>query len=113
MVRANPELLLRALVNLLRNALRYGGENGTIAIRARRENERALIEIADQGPGLPPALLEKVFEPFFRLEDDRNRAGGGSGLGLAIVKTCVEACQGRVSARNRQPTGLVVSIELG
>ena len=61
---------------------------------------------------MPEASLQQIFDPFFRAEPSRSRDTGGAGLGLAIVKTCVEACQGTVSARNRVPQGLEVQIVL-
>ncbi len=112
MVKANAELLLRALVNLLRNALRHGDPDSVIEISAVRHGPVVLLEIRDYGPGVPEAELERIFEPFYRLEPDRNRKSGGSGLGLAIVKTCIKACQGRVWAHNLEPSGLSVIIEL-
>lgn len=63
-------------------------------------------------PGVPEASLQQIFDPFFRGEPSRSRDTGGVGLGLAIVKTCVEACRGTVSARNRVPRGLEVEIIL-
>jgi two-component system sensor histidine kinase CpxA len=112
---AQPDLLSRAVANLIRNALRYGvppsGEGGEIAITGHREGERVVISVIDQGPGIPEELVDRIFDPFFRIEADRARETGGTGLGLAIVRTCVEACGGTVSATNRQP-GLAVTISL-
>ena len=112
MVKANAELLLRALVNLLRNALRHGDPDTVIEISSVRRGPEAILEVRDYGPGVPEEELERIFEPFYRLEPDRNRRSGGSGLGLAIVRTCIEACQGKVRARNLAPTGLSVTVEL-
>lgn len=70
------------------------------------------VEIADEGAGVPESSLEKLFDPFYRIESDRARQTGGTGLGLAIVKTCVEACQGKVSARILKPKGFAVTILL-
>jgi two-component system sensor histidine kinase CpxA len=111
-VRGNSELLARALANLLRNSLRYGGDCGPVEISAQKRNNMALIKIADCGPGVPEKYLDRIFDPFFRLEPDRSRNSGGAGLGLAIVKTCIEACQGKVKAGNREAGGFVVVIEL-
>ncbi len=111
-VKANPDLLVRALTNVIRNAVRYGSKPGPVEISAATSAETVILEVADTGPGIPQAYLERIFEPFFRLESDRNRAHGGAGLGLAIVKTCIDACQGQVSAHNRQPSGLVIVIKL-
>jgi two-component system sensor histidine kinase CpxA len=111
-VLAEPELLNRALSNLLRNAVRYAGEAGPIQLSAGREGENVLITVTDSGPGVPEAELARIFDPFYRVDTSRDRATGGTGLGLAIVKTCVEACGGAVSGRNRQPSGLEVTIRL-
>ena len=75
-----------------------------------REAERVLVEVemetvgsADPYPGVPEALLCRLFDPFFRIDDSRTRETGGTGLGLAIVQTCIQACGGTVRCRNRQP----------
>ena len=70
------------------------------------------IKVRDSGAGVPDDLLDRLFEPFFRPEPSRDRDSGGVGLGLTIVKTCVETCQGTVSAANLQSTGFVVTITL-
>ncbi len=110
---ANEALLLRALSNVIRNAIRYAGDQGPITISAQRQSSVVEISVADRGPGLPEAELEEVFAPFYRPESARTRETGGAGLGLAIVRTCVEACRGTVSCRNRVPHGLEVTIRLG
>jgi len=109
---ADSEYLIRAVSNLVRNAIRYAGQSGPVTVGARREGGEIVVTVSDCGPGLPPAELERIFAPFYRLEPSRNRASGGAGLGLAIVKSCVEACQGRVLCRNRTPTGLEVELRL-
>jgi len=109
---ANPELLQRALSNLVRNALRYAGHAGPIDIAARRDGSEVRLSVADCGPGIPNGHLEKVFETFYRIEADRGRETGGVGLGLAIVRASVEACGGTVRARNRAAGGLRVIIYL-
>lgn len=109
---ASPELLQRALANLFRNALRYAGDAGPITVTARREGSSAIITITDLGPGVPPAHLDRIFDAFYRIEPDRARNTGGAGLGLAIVKTCIEACGGTATAKNREPRGLEVRLTL-
>lgn len=109
---ANPELLQRALSNLIRNALRYAGHAGPIDIAARRDGPEVRLSVADRGPGIPKGHVEKVFETFYRIEADRGRETGGVGLGLAIVRASVEACGGTVRARNRAAGGLRVIIYL-
>ena len=99
----------RGIGNVVRNAIRYAKD---LEITAKAENGRVIIEIADRGPGVPEDALSRLFEPFYRPEAARGRTTGGSGLGLAITKRCIEACQGTVTARNREGGGLVVGIEL-
>jgi two-component system sensor histidine kinase CpxA len=105
-------LLLRALSNLIRNAVRYAGTDGPITISARRDGNSVTITVADSGPGLPMEEFDRVFTPFYRLDASRTRETGGAGLGLAIVKSCVEASGGTVQCRNREPHGLEVEIRL-
>ena len=84
-----------------------------ITVAARRGKDgQVLITVSDQGPGVPEGSLAQLFDPFYRTEPSRNRETGGVGLGLAIVKTCVESCQGTVSCRNREPSGLEVTIRM-
>ncbi len=111
-VKADAELLTRALSNLLRNAVRYAGEAGPITVRAQREQDQVTISVADHGPGVPPSDLARLFDPFYRADASRDRETGGVGLGLAIVKTCVESCGGTVACRNLEPAGLEVAIRL-
>jgi two-component system, OmpR family, sensor histidine kinase CpxA len=110
-VLAQPDYLYRSLANLVRNAVRYAG-GGPIRVSAKNGKDMVSISVADQGPGLPAGELGNVFKPFYRPEFARQRETGGSGLGLAIVKSCVEACGGAVSARNRSPHGLEVEMLL-
>jgi two-component system, OmpR family, sensor histidine kinase CpxA len=110
-VHAQGQLLSRAVANLVRNAIRYAGQAGPITVGARSVEDQVVLTVSDRGPGVPEGALPRLFEPFFRIEPDRDRATGGAGLGLAIVKTCVDACGGQVSARNLSP-GFEVEIRL-
>lgn len=110
-VMANRELLGRALGNVIRNALRHGGD-GRVVVSTASRNGHLSITVADEGPGVPEGDLDRLFDPFFRVDDARTRESGGSGLGLAIVRSCVEACSGTVTAANRQPNGFEVTITL-
>ncbi len=109
---AEPDILLRALGNLIRNAIRYAGSCGPITVSARRADGCVEMVVGDHGRGVPEEVLQRLFDPFFRLDDVRSRESGGVGLGLTIVKTCVEACRGTVECRNRQPHGLEVILRL-
>ena len=82
---------------------------------ARRTGERIVITVADEGPGIPPSDLTRVFERFYRVDKSRTREGkdpGGTGLGLSIVRHLVELHGGRVSAANRPERGAIFTVEL-
>lgn len=111
-VQAEPELLVRAVANLLRNAIRYAAHAGPILVRADASQEMVELTVADEGPGVREEELARLFDPFYRVDSSRDRTTGGVGLGLSIVKTCVESCHGSVTCRNRQPTGLEVTLRL-
>lgn len=106
------DALDRAIGNILRNAARYAADAGPIQIHAGQQDGQIIIRISDQGPGVPPEALPRLFEPFYRPEAARRRSTGGSGLGLAITMRCVEACRGKVTARLCEPTGLEISISI-
>lgn len=108
-VEGDPIALNRLVTNLVENALKYGG-----AARGRvyREDECAVIEIDDDGPGVPAAELDRVFEPFFRSEPSRNRETGGIGLGLAVVRSLARAHGGDVTLHNRPEGGLRARVTL-
>jgi two-component system, OmpR family, sensor histidine kinase CpxA len=111
-VLADPDVISRALGNLVRNAVRYAGQAGPITITAARQNDRVVIAVEDNGPGVPAADLDRLGEPFFRPELARTRESGGVGLGLAIVRNSVAACGGEVRFSNRSPQGFRAEIRL-
>jgi two-component system, OmpR family, sensor histidine kinase BaeS len=108
----DPERIRQVLYNLLDNALRHTPEGGTVRCAIRKAEQQILLEISDEGPGIPPTDLERVFERLYRTDAARNRAAGGSGLGLAIVRTLVEAHGGKVRAANRLEGGAVFTVSL-
>ncbi len=99
----NPELMARALHNIVRNGLRYA--RAAINVHAQLNGDTITIRICDDGPGIPPAMHAKIFEPFSRLETSRDKASGGYGLGLAIAARILQRHQGRVSVTNCEPNG--------
>ncbi len=111
-VAAPPDLLSRAVANVLRNAVSHAGAAGPISIHASRDGDHVHLVVADSGPGVPADTLEWLFTPFFRLDDARTSATGGTGLGLAIVRSAVEGCGGSVSCANGSPRGLEVHLRL-
>lgn len=103
-VRIRPHALRRALRNVIENAERYGGDNPRVCYQAR--NDEFVITVEDNGPGIPPAPeLERVFDPFFRLEQSRSLETGGHGLGLSIARTIIRAHGGDISLSNRDEGG--------
>jgi two-component system osmolarity sensor histidine kinase EnvZ len=99
----------RAISNLIDNALRYAGEPVEIALAAA--NGKAVVEVRDQGPGVPPSEVERLKRPFTRLDDSR-AGSGGSGLGLAIVERTAEAHGGSLELVPGSPRGLVARLSL-
>lgn len=104
-----PIALKRALTNLFDNAIKHGG---SAAIELRRTDDAVIISIADEGPGIPAEQLERVFEPFVRLDQSRNRETGGVGLGLTIARQTIIAEGGRLTLSNRPTGGLVATVSL-
>lgn len=116
-IEAAPLSLMRAITNVAENAVKYGGHaEVTMAARASRIE----ITVADSGPGIPPDLQERVFEPFYRLDPARSPDGdlaaigemGGTGLGLAIARHAFRAHGGDISLANRPAGGLVATLSL-
>jgi signal transduction histidine kinase len=104
-----PQALKRCLANLLENAVKYGKSARVVVDDS---SARLEIRIQDEGPGLPEAELEKVFEPFYRVEGSRSRETGGTGLGLTIARSIAEAHGGQLSLRNRVEGGLEAELSL-
>jgi len=114
-VHGDPSALHDVFRNLLENAVNYSPENGTVVMGSRREGDRMLLSVADQGRGIPEADLGRVFERFYRVDKARSRSErdpGGTGLGLAIVRHVVELHGGRVKAANSRDRGAVFTVEL-
>jgi signal transduction histidine kinase len=114
-VTGDPAKLHDALRNLLHNAINYGPAGSTIELTAARRNDRVLLNVSDEGPGIPTADLARVFERFYRVDKARShnaRDPGGTGLGLAIVKHLVGLHGGTVTVANRAPTGAIFTVEL-
>jgi signal transduction histidine kinase len=102
-LRCRPFALRRALSNLIDNATFYG-QSASARVESLADEVRIVID--DRGPGIPPGELERVFEPFVRLESSRSRATGGAGLGLAIARTIARGHGGDVRLENRPEGGL-------
>ena len=109
LVACRASALRRALRNLMENAAAYGGR---ATARIERDDEAIRIVVEDEGPGIPERDLERVFEPFVRLEASRNRETGGSGLGLAIARSIVRGHGGDIRLANRADGGLRATVAL-
>lgn len=110
-LEGSDSLLRSAVENVLRNAVRYTTPEVPVSISMKNESETAVIRIQDGGGGVPENELEKLFRPFYRVAEARDRASGGVGLGLAIAERAVHAHGGAISARNNE-NGLLVEIRL-
>ena len=111
-VRADADGLRTILDNLLDNAINYTPEGGRVTVRWGRQDETALIEVADTGVGIPPEHLSRIFERFHRVDKARDRQRGGTGLGLAIVKHLVQVFGGRVEVESEVDRGSTFRIAL-
>ncbi|HEY4366200.1 MAG TPA: ATP-binding protein [Steroidobacteraceae bacterium] len=107
-VLAKPNALKRCLSNLLHNAVKYG-TSARVSIEDGRE---LVVRIRDEGPGIPPEVLEQVFEPFYRVESSRSRDTGGTGLGLSIARDIAQAHGGSIVLRNLPERGLEAVLTL-
>ncbi|MEJ7728061.1 MAG: ATP-binding protein [Polyangiaceae bacterium] len=108
----DPASVEQVLENLVDNALKYGRAGGTVRIGGQRRADRLEISVADDGPGLEPRHLSRIFERFYRADPGRSREMGGTGLGLAIVKHLVEAMGGRVAVESELGHGCRFVVEL-
>ena len=105
MVEADVEKIKQVLINLMVNAIKYGNEDGEVLVRTFDMDENILIEVADNGNGIPQKHLSKIFERFYRVDKSRDREQGGSGLGLSIVKHIIEAHNQSINVRSTLGTG--------
>jgi signal transduction histidine kinase len=104
-----PQALRRLLTNLLDNARQYAHQVG---VRVEEADNEVVLHIADDGPGIPEAELERVMEPYYRVEASRDRATGGTGLGLSIARDIAQGHGGQLALRNRREGGLEATIHI-
>jgi signal transduction histidine kinase len=107
-LQAKPRALKRCLGNLVDNALKFG-KQATLQVE---DGDALVIRVADDGPGIPEESLERVFEPFYRLDSSRSRDTGGTGLGLSIARDVAQAHGGSLTLRNRPEGGLIAELRL-
>ena len=111
-VRANGPLLEQAVVNLVDNAIKYSPSGSRVEVSATADLSDTIIQVKDNGPGIPKEHIPRIFERFYRVDKSRSREAGGTGLGLAIVKHIVVAHHGAVTVDSELGRGTVFSIRV-
>lgn len=112
-VPADRLILRQGVINLLHNAIKYSPPGATINVRImKRDGQQAVLEVEDQGPGIPAEYQEKIFERFFRLDPARSREQGGAGLGLAIADWAVKAHGGSIEMESEEGRGSIFRVVL-
>ncbi|TFI52735.1 HAMP domain-containing histidine kinase [Mastigocladus laminosus UU774] len=111
-VKADYNRLKQVLLNLIDNAVKYSEPNTPIFLNANQQEQEVIIQVCDQGYGIPLQHQSRIFERFYRIDESRNQATGGTGLGLSIVKTLVEGMGGKVSVRSRLGEGSIFTVIL-
>jgi signal transduction histidine kinase len=108
------EVLIQMLVNLIENSLKFGKQSRErcITVSAAADDGWVRIAVADTGPGIPKHALKKVFDDFYRVDNDLTRTTGGTGIGLALVKKFMDALGGRVTAANNEGPGCTITLYL-
>lgn len=109
---SSEKALNMALENIIRNALRHTPAGGTVFVSAESDDQLCTVTVVDQGEGVPEHCLEKIFEPFFRVDKARDRDNGGFGLGLALSKRQIQGIGGTVHAENTDSAGLSVILRI-
>ena len=109
---ADSKLLSSAISNVVNNAVKYSPNDQVVTVELNQENEQIMLSVSDLGPGVPNEMINKLFTPFFRVADGRERSSGGTGLGLAIAQQAILFHQGKIVAQNQESSGLKVIITL-
>ncbi|MFN8353134.1 MAG: ATP-binding protein [Spirosomataceae bacterium] len=111
-VKADAQRISQVLTNLVENAIKYGREGGKVQVIFEDDRKDWQISVRDDGPGIPPEHLNRVFERFYRVEKSRSRDMGGTGLGLAIVKHIVNAHKSKISVMSKLDKGTTFTFKL-
>lgn len=111
-LRADRKRVLRVVTNLLSNVGRYTPSDASVTLRAHPDGDEVVLTVADNGPGVPEDAIDRLFDPFFRVEGSRSKRTGGLGLGLMLCRQIADAHGGRITAANREGGGLRVQLAL-
>ncbi len=111
-IEADPDRIAQVLRNLVSNAVRHSGPEGEVRVSVSPADGGVRFAVSDDGPGIPPGQLERIFDRFHRTDEGRGREQGGTGLGLAIARAIVEAHGGTITAESRPGEGATIRFEL-
>lgn len=111
-VKADAQRISQVLNNLLENAIKYGNEHGKVVVTLEEDKKHVQIAIRDDGPGIPPEHLSRIFERFYRVDKSRSKERGGTGLGLAIVKHILNAHKAKITVMSKLEKGTTFSFKL-
>jgi two-component system, OmpR family, phosphate regulon sensor histidine kinase PhoR len=111
-VKADPQRMAQVLTNLVENAIKYGNESGRVVVTLEEDRKHVMVTVRDNGPGIAPEHLSRIFERFYRVEKSRSKDRGGTGLGLAIVKHILNAHKSKVTVMSKIDKGTSFSFKL-
>ncbi|WP_247237030.1 cell wall metabolism sensor histidine kinase WalK [Telluribacter sp. SYSU D00476] len=111
-VRADPQRIEQVMINLIENAIKYNNEGGKVIVHFEEEKKHFGISVRDNGPGIPPEHLTRIFERFYRVDKSRSKERGGTGLGLAIVKHILNGHGSKIAVMSKIDKGTTFSFKL-
>ncbi|MEZ4905563.1 MAG: ATP-binding protein [Spirosomataceae bacterium] len=111
-VKADAQRISQVMSNLIENAIKYGKENGKVIVHFEEDKKHFIISIRDNGPGIPPEHLPRIFERFYRVDKSRSKEKGGTGLGLAIVKHIINAHGSKITVSSKIDKGATFTFKL-
>ncbi|WP_080237625.1 sensor histidine kinase [Spirosoma rigui] len=110
--KADPQRITQVMTNLIENAVKYGNENGRVVVSLEEDKKQVVVSVRDDGPGIPPEHLSRIFERFYRVEKSRSKDRGGTGLGLAIVKHILNAHKAKITVMSKLEKGTTFRFKL-
>lgn len=111
-VKADPQRITQVMTNLVENAVKYGNSDGQVLVNLEEDKKHIVVSVRDDGPGIPPEHLSRIFERFYRVEKSRSKDRGGTGLGLAIVKHILNAHKAKISVMSKVEKGTTFRFKL-
>jgi two-component system phosphate regulon sensor histidine kinase PhoR len=111
-VNADAQRIEQVMINLIENAIKYNNEGGKVIIHFDEDKKHYGISVRDNGPGIPPEHLSRIFERFYRVEKSRSKERGGTGLGLAIVKHILNGHGSKIAVMSKLNKGTTFTFKL-